>query len=181
MIYCSNCKAPLKEEAKFCTQCGTTTHTKEGSNDSSEEVIDQKEGSDGYSLKLFKLVLGFIAIMALFFIIKSFTTDISPVENSFSTAKEMSKLTGQWHDPTGVLLGDKEATIQMRKSWNSLVGADSKNDIDILLTPMGHNVYNGKVNLRGVDGYFDVSYYEQENKLVFFSTLTKSSWYLKKL
>ena len=181
MNSCSNCKAPLKKDAKFCTQCGTYTHAKEGSKASSEELIDQKEGSDGYASKLFKMVLGFIAIMALFFIIKSFTTDISPVENSISTAKEMSKLTGLWHDPTGVLLGDREATIEMRKRENSLVGADSKNDIDIVLTPMSHNVFNGKVNLRGVDGYFDVSYYEQENKLVFFSTLTKSSWYIKKL
>jgi hypothetical protein len=36
------------------------------------------------------------------------------------------------------------------------------------------------VLLRGVKGDFELHFYEEENKLVFFSTLTKSSWYLIK-
>jgi hypothetical protein len=35
--------------------------------------------------------------------------------------------------------------------------------------------------LRGIEGDFSVHHYEEEDKLLFFSTLTKSSWYLLKL
>mgnify|MGYP007017069863 FL=1 len=46
---------------------------------------------------------------------------------------------------------------------------------------MGSKNYSGLVVLNGIDDDFNVHFYEEENKLVFFSTLTKSSWYLIKL
>jgi len=49
------------------------------------------------------------------------------------------------------------------------------------MSPLGYNNYSAKVNLYDVEGDFKVHFYEEEDKLVLVSKLTKSSWNIRKL
>ena len=178
--YCTHCGSQLRSGSKFCTQCGTAAKkdTKTETVQDTNEVAKTRKAAASGPLKI---TLGIIGLVLLFFVVKSFLNPSSPEDGSFSEFTALKNIEGVWHDPTGVLLGDKSAVIVMSKKRSAVVGSDANNKIAITLTPVSFNTYSGEVNLKGVDGYFDVSYYEDEAKLVFFSTLTKSSWYIKKL
>jgi len=180
MKKCPNCEAQLKPKAKFCTNCGTPVVEEKHEKKVNDSLSKLKENTQKSSSKLSKTIIGLISIIAIFFIVKFFITDFDVSRNSFSISKELSKTEGKWYDPTGVILGDKNAIIVFRKKGDIVVGEDSKQLIYIQLITISKNRYDGLVVLKGVDGPFDVYFDKKENKLLFINTLTKSSWYIKK-
>ncbi len=176
MKYCTNCNSTLKEGAKFCTKCGTPIQKMDIQHEivEKEEKVNQPEPFHKQQKKVFplnKILLGIAVIMVLVFVGKSFLPNDG----------QLSDLVGEWHDPSGVLLGDSEAIITIRKKGDIVVGEDRNKTIYIQLIQTGNKNYSGLVVLNGIDGDFEVHYYEEEDKLVFFSTLTKTSWNIKKL
>jgi hypothetical protein len=78
-------------------------------------------------------------------------------------------------------LRDEKTIVILKQKEDIVIGIDKDGFFDVQITPFGSNNYQAIVNLRGVKGDFELHFYEEENKLVFFSTLTKSSWYLIKM
>jgi predicted nucleic acid-binding Zn ribbon protein len=180
MKHCPNCGEQISEETKFCTKCGASLNDNITNNDEVnlvEESLNQP--NKGKRLVLALLVIGGIAI--LFFIGKSFLKGVDSIEKPFLPIEQLAKLEGTWHDPTGIILGEKEAVIVLTREDNIVVGKDENGLFETRITPFGSNNYQAMVNIRGVKGDFELHFYQEENKLVFFSTLTKSSWYLIKL
>lgn len=179
--YCSNCKATLKEGAKFCTKCGTPVKEialeKEWNN--TDMAIEEKKIN--YYSKKIMIIGGLIAIVAIFLIGKSFISNADISEPLFDIDEEVERIEGNWHDPSGVILKDKTAIISFRSVGSIAEGKDDKSIIKISLIPIDKNKYFGVVLLDEIKGEFDVTYYSEEGKLVFFSTLTKTSWNIKKL
>lgn len=180
--YCSNCGAKVNEGASFCGKCNTPIENNNTQNDKTDDVlIEESLSQPNKGLRISKILAGILVLTVLFFIGKSFFLDSEFSEKSFSTTEQLKKIEGKWHEPTGVMLGDKDAIIILRKRRDEVIGKDENNLKMIKLTPFGSNNYGGSVILGGVEDYFEVHFYEEENKLVFFSTLTKNSWYLKKI
>lgn len=90
---------------------------------------------------------------------KSFFNDVNPTEKPFSIEEQLSKIEGQWHDPTGVILGEKEAVIFFNKKGNIVVGKDEKGLFKATISPFGSNNYQAIVTLRGVEGDFELHFY----------------------
>jgi predicted nucleic acid-binding Zn ribbon protein len=184
MKHCTNCNAELKEGIKFCTVCGAPIPTSNNSNNNNKNDINLVEESlnqPNKGKRLFIALLVIVALASIFFIGKYFMKDVVPLEKPFSIEQQLSLIEGKWHDPTGILLGDRDAVIVLNKKGDKIIGNDKKDLFEAEITPFGANNYQAMVNLRGVKGDFELHFYEEENKLVFFSTLTKSSWYLIKL
>lgn len=184
MITCPNCGAKINENKKTCTNCGTSLKINTSKDDiekSDDALIEQSLNQPNKGLRISKVLIGIVVLTVLFFIGKSFMKDAVPSETPFSIEEQLSKIEGKWHDPTGVVLGDKEAVIIFSKKGNIIIGKDKNNLFKAEISPYGANNYQAIVNLRGVKNDFELHYYEGENKLVFFSTLTKSSWDLIKL
>lgn len=174
--YCTKCEESLKQDAKFCTNCGQPVHKIEQNNNvfEKDKTINQSSSTKKGVKKSFpfkKVLLAVAILVFLIFMGKSF----------FSNTDQLSELVGEWHEPTGKLLGDKEAIIKFRKKGDIVVGEDLDKTLYIQLLPTRTNNYSGLVVLNGNDSDFLVDYYKEENKLVFFSTLTKTSWYLKRI
>lgn len=179
--YCSNCGAKVNEGASFCGKCNTPIENNNIQNDKTDDVlIEESLNQPNKGLRIYKILAGILVLTVLFFIGKSFFLDSEFSEKPFSTTEQLKKLEGKWHDQTGIILGNKDALINLRKKGDVIIGKDEKKFIEIKLTPYGSNNYGGGVILHGEEDYFEVHFYEEENKLVFFSTLTKNSWYLKK-
>ena len=179
MNYCSNCGTTIKQGVKFCSKCGKPV-----------QEIDQPATTyrthtlypnEKKSFPLNKVLLGISILVVLLFASIYYFNEKMPDVNAISNSAQLSLLEGKWYDPTGVLLGDKEAVIVLKKKGAFVVGSDSENRIDVKLTPLGSNNYSAIVNLHGVESDFEVHFYEEEDKLVFFSTLTKTSWNIRKL
>ena len=181
MTQCSNCNATLKEGAKFCTNCGTPIKDKSITRTTDDTFQESKKDKPKSPSKGTKIIIGLIAVFALFFIMRSLVNNIDITRNSLSVSKALSKIEGNWHEPTGVLLGDKEAIITFRKRGDVVIGEDKNKTLFIQLYPLGNKNYNALVVLDSIDDDFDVHFYEEEEKLVFFNTLTKTSWNIKKL
>lgn len=186
MKFCTKCGTTIKEGAKFCTKCGTPVQKNETQDEVTEKHEDQfqthtLQPSDKKPFPLNKVLLGIGLVVVLFFVGKYFlsTSDIS--EPLFDIDEEVAKIEGKWHDPTGVLLSDKTAVINFKSVGSLAQGEDENSTIYISMIPVDKNRYFATVNLHGVEGEFDATYYAEENKLVFFSTLTKSSWNIKKI
>jgi len=47
--------------------------------------------------------------------VKKSLFSLEPFKGSFSTSEQLFKLEGKWHDPTGVLLGEREEVIWLKK------------------------------------------------------------------
>lgn len=183
--YCSNCETEINEETKFCTNCGASVNIDNSKNDiEKNDEINLVEESLNQSNKGKRLTIALLIIVVLaiiFFIGKSFMKEVIPTEKPFSIEKQLSKIEGNWYDPTGIILSDKDAIIDFKIKGDIIIGNDKKDLFEAKITPFGSNNYSAIVNLYGVEGDFSVHFYEEENKLVFFSNLTKSSWYLIKL
>lgn len=176
MKYCKKCGKPIQDEIKFCTHCGAPVAIKESQQ--KVERIDEKVKKPSSMIK--KVFIGGIAIVGLFFLAKTFVPEFDDFTNSYTASKALTRLVGKWHDPTGKLLGSSQTFIKFRKMGDALVGEDENKEIYIKLLHYSGNSYGGFVVLRGVDASFEVSYYNNEEKLVFFSTLTKSSWNIRR-
>ncbi len=177
MKYCTKCGASLKEGAKFCTSCGALVKEKEAYNTD----IATEEKKPNSSLKKTMLIGGLLAIVAIFFIGKNFISNTETSEPLFDIDEEVAKIEGNWHDPSGVILNDKTAIINFKGAGSLTHGKDENNTIEISMIPVDKNRYNAIAVINGIEGDYDVTYYTEEKKLVFFSTLTKTSWNIKKL
>ena len=174
MKHCPNCEAKITEETKFCTNCGTSLQINSTKNDiekNDDVLIEKSLNQPNKGLRIAKVLIGIAVLAVLFFLGKTFLPNDG----------QQTNLVGEWYDPTGVLLGDKETVITFRTRGDIVVGEDKSKKVFIQLLPMGSKNYSGLVVLNKIDDDFNVHFYEEENKLVFFSTLTKSSWYLIKL
>jgi predicted nucleic acid-binding Zn ribbon protein len=185
MKHCTNCGATITEETKFCTKCGNRVDeiiNNHNDIEKNEEInlVDESLNQPNKGLRISKVLIGIVILSVLFFIGKSFMKDVVPSEKPFSIEEQLSKIEGRWHDPTGIILSDKDAIIIFSKKRDIIIGSDKKDLFEAKITPFGANNYHAIVNLHGVEADFSVHFYEEENKLVFFSTLTKSSWYLIK-
>lgn len=186
MKYCENCGELIKPNTKFCTKCGASVDEiiyKQNNIENKGEVnlVEESLNQPNKGKRLFLALLIMVVVAIIFFIGKSLISDAMPLEKPFSIEEQLSKIEGKWHDPTGVILGDKEAVINFKKKGDVVIGNDKGGLFETKITPFGSNNYQAIVTLRGVEGDFELHFYEEENKLVFFSTLTKSSWYLLKL
>ena len=183
--YCSNCGNKITEETKFCTNCGASTivGSNHNINKKNNEInlVDESLNQQDKGKRLTITLLIIVVLAIIFFIGKYFVKDVLPVEKPFSIENQLSKIEGKWYDPTGIILSDKNAIIDFTIKGDIITGNDKKDLFEAKITPFGSNNYAAIVNLYGVEGDFSVHFYEEENKLVFFSTLTKSSWYLLKL
>jgi hypothetical protein len=186
MKYCTNCGANLKEETKFCTNCGTPVQKNEKRDDVAEKreenfQTNTLEHKVKKPFPLNKVLLGIGVLVVLFFFGKIIISNTDISEPLFDIDKEVAKVEGKWHDPTGVLLKDKTAIIKFKSVGSIAEGKDKNNNIKISMIPINKNRYYATTVLYGIEGEFDVTYYQEENKLVFFSTLTKTSWDIKKI
>jgi len=172
----------MNEGASFCSKCDTPTENNSLQNNIDDETLIKKSlNQPNKGLRIFKILSGILVLAVLFFIGKSFFLGSESSEKTFSTKEQLLKLEGKWHYPSGIMLGDKNVHIFLRKKGDEIVCKDKKKLVEMKLTSFGSNNYGGIVILQGEEDYFEVHFYEEENKLVFFSTLTKSSWYLKKI
>lgn len=181
MTNCSNCNATLKAGAKFCTNCGTPVEDKHRRAKANEPVQKVEVNKPKSSSKTFKIVLGIMAVVVLGFVAKSYITDLDVSRNSYSISKTLNQFVGEWEAPAGSLLKDKEVIIKFRKRGDVLVGEDLEKRVYIQLLPYTSTNFSGLVVVDDIDDDFEVHFFEEEDKLVFFSTLTKTSWHIKKL
>ena len=183
-IYCSNCGAILTKGTKFCTNCGASMQiiSSENEVEKNDEVnlVEDSLNQPNKGKRLLIALLVMVVLTIVFFIGKSFFKDVVPTEKPFSIEEQLGKLEGKWYDPTGVVIGDKDVVIDFNRKEDVVIGKDENALFKATITPFGANNYQAMVLLRGVKGDFELHFYEEENKLVFFSTLTKSSWYLIK-
>jgi len=181
MTYCSNCGENLKAHAKFCTNCGAPIKDKDVTIKANDTSYKAKANKPKSTSKGTKLIVGLFAVVALFFMVKSLVTNIDITRNPMSISKALNKIVGEWHDPTGELLGDKEAIITFRKRGDVVIGEDKNKALYIQLLATGSNEYGGLVVLDRNDENFTVNYHSDENKLVFLGNLTKKSFYIIKI
>lgn len=185
MKHCPNCGTKISEEAKLCPNCGASLEVTNNKNDIKNNdainIVEESLNQPNKGKRLFIALLVMVVLAIVFFIGKSFLKDVDSIEKPFSPIEQLAKLEGTWHDPTGVVLGDKEAVVLFKEKGDVVIGKDEEGLFEAKITPFGSNNYQAIVTLRGVEGDFELHFYEEENKLVFFSTLTKSSWYLLKL
>ncbi|MDO9037937.1 MAG: zinc-ribbon domain-containing protein [Lutibacter sp.] len=180
--HCSNCGVEIIEGASFCSKCGAPIENISIQNDKDDDIlIEESLNQPNKELRISKILVGVLVLTVLFFIGKSFLFDFEPIEKSFSITEQLSKLEGKWHDPAAILLGDKDAIIILKRKGEIITGKDKKGLYKFKITPFGSNNYQAIVMAQNRESDFSVHFYEEENKLVFFSTLTKSSWYLKKI
>jgi hypothetical protein len=146
-----------------------------------DDLVEKSLNQPNKNKRLFIALLIMAILTIVFYITKSFFIETETFESPFSIEEQLSKLEGKWHDPTGVILGDEKTIVILKQKEDIVIGIDKDGFFDVQITPFGSNNYQAIVNLRGVKGDFELHFYEEENKLVFFSTLTKSSWYLIKM
>jgi len=181
MIHCSNCNTTLKAGAKFCTNCGAPIkileQTKKVNTGLTEIVADSTKSSSKWT----KIFIGLFAVIALFFIAKSLVTNIDITRNSMSISKALSKIEGEWYDPTGALLGNKDAIITFRKKGEEIIGEDANKTLYIALLAYSSNEYGGLVATNDDNENYTVHYDHDEEKLLFVGNLTKRKWYIQRV
>lgn len=183
--YCSNCGTQFNGQTKFCKKCGASLKLNNNQNEikKNDEVnlVEDSLNQPNKSKRLFIALLVMVVLAIVFFVAKSFFIETKTLEKPFSISKQLSKIEGKWNDPTGIILGDEKTIVILKQKGEIVKGSDKNGFFDVQITPFGSNNYQAIVNLRGIKGDFELHFYEEENKLVFFSTLTKSSWYLVKM
>jgi hypothetical protein len=178
MKYCNKCGKELKEGTKFCTHCGAKIQDDSKKHKHKEvhsihEKSAHKTDKPIRKSKSIKIFLILLALVVLLIMAKIFIFDSSP-------SSQNHKFTGPWHEPTAEYL-NPNTTINFREQGLILVGTNDANTVYIRLTPMGKNQFDGLVDNNGVVKFFLVSYRTDESKLVFFSTLTKTSWHMRRV
>jgi len=176
--YCSNCNTQIKEGAKFCTKCGTPVKAIENEWATNKPPIEEQKTTK--NSKKMIIIVASIAIIALIFIGRSFMSN-NTSGPLFDIDEEIGKIEGKWYDPNDLLLNEKNTTINFRISGAIAKGKDENNRINISLIPIDKNKYYATANLNDDETEFDATYYSEENKLVFVSKKTKTSWQLKKV
>ncbi|SFS60302.1 zinc-ribbon domain-containing protein [Lutibacter maritimus] len=183
-IYCPNCGAILTKGTKFCTNCGASMQVISSENDVKKNnevnLVEESLNQPNKGKRLLIALLVMVVLTIVFFIGKSFFKDVVPTEKPFSVEEQLGKLEGKWYDPTDAVLGDKDVIINFNRKEDVVIAKDEKGLFEAKITPFGANNYQAITKLQGVEGDFELHFYEEEDKLVFFSTLTKSSWYLIK-
>jgi hypothetical protein len=174
MNFCPKCGAPLNAQAHFCPKCGNAIPD----NDAYHEIYLEpvKKGNKW----LLKLLYSLIIVAVVIFFYKTITGPESGSETVVSSVST-EEFSGDWYDPTGILLGDSKAQISMWSAGGKLVGNDDENKIQIELTPIAKNKFEGNVNLNGVLGRFDVQFNPENKKLVFTSKTSKLDWSIQKM
>jgi len=175
MKYCEKCNTKIKPNSKFCTHCGTPITIKE-----SNQKVESYEKPKKPSSMIKKIVISGIVIVVAFFLAKTYIPEFEDFVDSLSSQKELTQLVGKWQDPTGQFLQDAQNTIVFRKMGDALVGEDDNKEIYIKLLHYSKNTYGGSVIINRTAQSYEVSYYKKEDKLVFFSTRTKTSWYIRR-
>ena len=189
MTHCSNCNATLKENTKFCTSCGSPIKEVEQIRKVDTGLTELVEDTPKSSSKEIKIIIGLFAVIALFFIGKNFISSggtSGPLSEDtsgplFDINEEVGKIEGEWYDPSGSILKDKSAIINVRIIGAFAEGKDENNTIEISMIPINKNSYYTITNIDGIEGEFIATYYSEEEKIVFNSQITKTSWYIKKL
>lgn len=181
MLNCKNCKAIIKEGSKFCTNCGTPVedHNQRAKlNDTSPHLEAKKSKSPSM---LTKIIFWILTIVALFFIVKSIVTNLKVSRNSLSVAYELSKIEGEWYDPSGVLLGSEDDIITFTKKGEKIVGEDSNKKLYIGLLVYRTNEYGGLVAVGDDNENYSVKYDHFKSKLFFVGDRSGKQWYLQKV
>ncbi|WP_296385460.1 zinc ribbon domain-containing protein [Winogradskyella sp.] len=181
MTHCSNCNAILKEGVKFCTNCGAPIKKVEQTKKVNPGLTVLGENTPKSRSKGTKILVGLIAVIALFFIVRALVTNIDISRNSMSISKALNKIEGEWYDPTGELLEDTETVITFRKRGDVVIGEDKNKTLYIQLLAIGTDEYSGLVVLNGNDDNVIVQYYHDDNQLIFLSKISENSWSLKKI
>ncbi|MCB1603613.1 MAG: zinc-ribbon domain-containing protein [Xanthomonadales bacterium] len=174
---CKNCGAVLREHAKFCTNCG-----KPILHDSAQvKTINFQDQNPGNNSKksLAPIVWVVIALLFAGYFVTNYFFDETK-EDSLVHKIEAPELQGQWYDFTGVLLGDKTASIEFTNQGDIFIGQSSNDRINIELIPTKKHEFNANVTLHGVKGEFYVIYYHDKKTLEFHNILTKSTWKITK-
>lgn len=180
--YCSNCGTEINEGVRFCSECDASVENNNIQNNIDDDIlIENSLNQPNKGLRISKVLIGIVVLTMLFFIGKSFFFENETNNKPFSIKEQLSKIEGKWHNPTKVILGDKDAVIILKRKGEIITGKDKKGLFELQITPFGSNNYQAIVKAQNGESDFSVHFYEEENKLVFFSTLTKNSWYLKKI
>jgi hypothetical protein len=180
MKYCTNCGHQLEEKASFCTNCGTSVKKSDNAAKTKETVQNSKEDRPNTTSKSTKVVVGLMAVIALFFVVKEVVTNIDLYRNPLSISRELTKIVGEWHDPASSWLNDPETIITFRERGDVVIGEDKNKTLYIQLLATGKNEYSGLAVLNGKDDGVNVQYLKAEDKLIFRSNLKKRTWYLIK-
>lgn len=182
-INCQNCGELLPEGTKFCTNCGASIQFRSNNAIETDDdlLIEKSLNQPNKGTRIVKVLIAMVVLTALFLLGKSFLTNTESSEKPFSITEQLLKLEGEWHDPTGVILGNQSNVVVLNNTGEQVVGNDTQGLFEVNIIPVATNNYQATVKLKGVKGDFDVHFYKDENKLVFFNTLTKSSWYLLKI
>lgn len=180
MVNCLNCNAPLKEGSKFCTNCGAPLEGQDRRVEVNKTPHQAEVNKTKPWSKLTKIIFGLLAVISLFFIIRSIVTNLDITRNSMSISKELSKIEGEWYDPTGTLLKNENAIISFRKKGGKIVGEDINKTLYIGLLAYRVNEYSGLVAIGDDSENYSVQYDPHKGKLFFVGDRTKKEWYLQK-
>lgn len=174
MNYCPKCGASLNAQAHFCPKCGYAIP-----DNYADEYIYAEPVKKGNKW-LLKLFYSLIIVAGAIFLYKTIIGTNSGSETAIMKIS-LEQFSGDWYDPTGILLGDSKAQISMWSSDGKLIGNDDLDKINIVLSPIAKNEFEGSVNLNGVPGKFEVEYYPENKKLVFTSKVSELDWYIQKI
>jgi predicted nucleic acid-binding Zn ribbon protein len=136
--YCLKCGTKINEGVRFCNKCGTPIENNNLQNDIDDEIlIEESLNQPNKGLRISKILIGILVLTMLFFIGKSFFLSYDSSEKSFSNTEQQTKLAGKWHDPTAILLGDKDAVIILKRKGEIITGKDKKGLFEVQITPFG--------------------------------------------
>jgi hypothetical protein len=178
MSFCTSCGKGLKPGASFCTHCGAKAKPSKTKAPKKHEIVN--EGSEKVKRKksiLPKLYLLFLICAVAYWGYKQMNTD----DNLSNQVGSSLNISGEYFEPSGVLLGSPDNTITISKKGNKYEGKNEDGSLTMKFLPMGSNNYSVEIIKNRAPSDFEVHYYENEGKLTFFNSITKNSWYLTKL
>lgn len=171
---CKNCGNELRSESKFCTSCGHPVETE------SREVpvVNQQPDSNNQSGLRFSKALPILFLILTLGVIYWYI-DFN-VNHTQTKAVLSEDLSGDYYDPTGVILGSAQQTITIIKSGNMFTGFSEHNNVSFSIEPIESNKYKATVTINNIPAEFVVQYIIKTKRLEFVNHEKKWSWYLKK-
>jgi len=124
--------------------------------------------------KKIKIILGLIVLVFV-------TAAIFKYRSQLLSPNNDNYISGKWIAIQGTILDDKQVTITFEENDDLIIGKNSDKSVVIKLISSGNKTYDGFVITKGEEQDYLVHNLEDKNKLVFFSTLTKTSWNMKKV